>query len=157
MQNLWLFIQTQWSLSLALLVVLLLIGCVELIRQQRQEKTLSVLKLIQLLNREQAVIIDLRDAAVYAAAHIIGAVSLPYVDTAKELWQLYDKKLAQLRGKAVVLVCAKGVVSLKIAPQLRKHDFQVQVLDGGMQAWLAAEMPVITAKDPSKNITKLKD
>jgi rhodanese-related sulfurtransferase len=155
MHNLWLFIHSQWSLSLAVLVVVLLLVCVELIRYQRQEKAVSVLNLVQLLNRNQAMVVDLRDTEIYSGGHIIGAFSWPHVVNANQQIQLDDKKLQLLPDKPIVLVCAKGLLSVKLAPGLRKRGFQVQILAGGMQAWLAAEMPVVKAKVLTKNTKNL--
>jgi rhodanese-related sulfurtransferase len=91
---------------------------------------LSPQDMVQLMNREKAIVIDVCEPDEFARGHVIGAKNLP-------LGQLEDK-LAQL-----VMVCQVGARSARAAATARKLGFEnVQSLSGGLNAWQAASMPV---------------
>jgi rhodanese-related sulfurtransferase len=92
---------------------------------------------VRLINRERAVVIDVCEAAEFAAGHVVGARSVPLgvLDSSKDLPG--NKTLP------LVLVCASGVRARKAAGSLAKRGYQnTQVLAGGMQAWRQAGLPV---------------
>ncbi|WP_416546309.1 rhodanese-like domain-containing protein [Limnohabitans sp. DCL3] len=94
--------------------------------------------MVQLMNREKAIVIDVCEPEEFARGHVIGAKNLP-------LGQL-EEKLAQLvKNKAshVIMVCQVGARSARAAAAARKLGFEnVQSLAGGLKAWQAASMPV---------------
>jgi rhodanese-related sulfurtransferase len=137
MQDLSLFIQSHWTLSLLLGVLLLLLFVVELIRLKRAAQQLSPLQLIQLINHQNAAVIDLRPTAAFAKGHIIGALSLPLPEFKENA-----KKIDKMKARPVVLVCAKGLDSPKIASLLKNQGFTVHLLKGGIQNWIGADMPL---------------
>ncbi len=99
---------------------------------------LSPQDMVQLMNREKAVVIDVCSAEAFAQGHVIGAKNLP-------LGEL-DAKLAQVvKNKAtpVVMVCQVGARSARAAATAQKLGYEnVQSLAGGLKAWQAANMPV---------------
>ena len=99
---------------------------------------LSPQDMVQLMNREKAVVIDVCSAEEFAQGHVIGAKNLP-------LGEL-DAKLAQVvKNKAtpVVMVCQVGARSARAAATAQKLGYEnVQSLAGGLKAWQAANMPV---------------
>lgn len=92
---------------------------------------------VQAMNREKAVVIDVSEAAEFAAGHIPGARHVPLADLATSKALPSNKKLP------LVVVCARGQRAAKAAAQLRQmgHE-QAQVLSGGFQAWREANLPV---------------
>ena len=57
------------------------------------------------------------------------------------------KLLAQARQSPVVLVCRTGNASSNAAKVLKKAGFeQVFVLDGGLPAWQAADLPLVKGR-----------
>ena len=55
--------------------------------------------------------------------------------------------LAQARQSPVVLVCRTGNASSNAAKVLKKAGFeQVFVLDGGLPAWQAADLPLVKGR-----------
>ena len=67
------FITNHWELWLALVVVLLFIFINELLSQKKRAKELSPAAVIEMMNHENAIVIDLRDSATFRAGHIIDA------------------------------------------------------------------------------------
>lgn len=108
-----------------------------LLRQQGKGNTgLSVKEAVNLVNRENAVFVDLRPAQSYHAGSIPSARNLPADE--------FEQKAGTLpRNKPLILVCDTGRDSAKMAGVLRgKNTENVYTLAGGMGAWKADGMPV---------------
>lgn len=99
---------------------------------------LSAASAVQLINREKAVVIDVCGAEEYAAAHIVGAKSVPLAD-------LETRLPAVVKNKAVplLIVCASGARAQRAVGVAQKLGYaNAQLLSGGLKAWRAAGMPV---------------
>ena len=93
---------------------------------------------VQLINRERAVMIDVRDAAEYAAGHATGARNVP-------LDQLEQKLPATVKNKAlpVLLMCASGARAQRALATAKKLGYeQAQVVGGGLKSWKDANLPI---------------
>ena len=113
-----------------LITVALASGLALLFPALNKGQGLSPQDMVQLMNREKAIVIDVCEPDEFARGHVIGAKNLP-------LGQL-EEKLAQ-----VVMVCQVGARSARAAATARKLGFEnVQSLAGGLKAWQAASMPV---------------
>jgi rhodanese-related sulfurtransferase len=98
----------------------------------------STLQATQLINREDALVIDVRDADAYAKGHILGAKSVPLADLARRAGDLEKHK-----SKAVIVSCQNGDRSSAAAATLRERGFsRVHPLSGGFAAWQQAGLPV---------------
>ncbi len=107
---------------------------------QRRGEKVSVLQATQMINQGKTVIVDVRDAAEFAAGHVRDAKNIPL----KELQQRVAE-LEKFKSKAVVVVCQAGVQSSKATTQLKNAGFnEVYSLNGGLAAWQAQGLP--TAK-----------
>lgn len=92
---------------------------------------------VRLINREKGVLIDVCDAAEYAAGHPAGAKSIPLagLDGAKSL--------PSNKALPLILTCASGARAGRAAAQLRKQGYaKVVVLAGGNKAWAEASLPL---------------
>lgn len=93
------------------------------------------------INREKAVIVDVREPEEYVQGHIANAKNIP-------LSQL-DERLPQVaKNKAlpVVLVCEKGARAVRAQAQVKKLGYDhAQALAGGMKGWRDAGLPVTKA------------
>jgi rhodanese-related sulfurtransferase len=138
MQDIVLFMQHHGTLTMAFAIVLLLLIIIEFIRLRRGTNQISPAELTTLINRQNAVIVDLRAPEAYTSGHIVEAVSLP----SKDVDEKY-KKLEKFKSNPLVLVCATGLESQKAASILIKHGFNVFILAGGIRAWQTAEMPLV--------------
>jgi rhodanese-related sulfurtransferase len=134
------FIINHWGLWLALLVVLLLIFFNELLMQKNRAKELSPQAAINLINHENAIIVDLRDPEAFRSGHIIAAIRA----TAEDFSQ---QRMDKYKTKPLILVCARGLQSSQLVAKLKEQGFtNPMVLAGGMAAWQAAELPLIKGK-----------
>jgi rhodanese-related sulfurtransferase len=90
-----------------------------------------------LMNKQDALLIDLRDPSEYAAGHIIGARHIPFAEV--------DARAADLKrnkSKPVVVYCASGTRSAAAVAAFKKNGFeQVFSLSGGLAAWKQAGLP----------------
>ena len=98
----------------------------------------STLQATQLINREDALVIDVRDADAYAKGHILGAKSIPLAELARRAGDL-DKH----KSKTVIVSCQTGDRAAGAAATLRQSGFsRVHPLNGGFAAWQQAGLPV---------------
>jgi rhodanese-related sulfurtransferase len=91
-----------------------------------------------LVNREDALVVDVRDASEYAGGHVLGAKNVPLarIDAA-------GADLAKRKEKPVIVYCATGERAGKAAASLKKQGFtRVFNLSGGLKAWQDAGLPV---------------
>lgn len=132
------FVSNHVLLVFAASVVIIILFIVESIRTKRGNFNINPLQATQLMNHQNAVVIDIRDSNAYQNGHIIDALCM----TAAEISEL-SKKIEKLKGKAIIIVCQAGVESQKIAAFLLKHGYNAYSLAGGMRAWGNAQMPII--------------
>ena len=92
----------------------------------------------QLMNREDALVVDVRDPGEYGAGHILGAKNWP-LDHIDER----GGEAAKRKDKPVIVYCDTGDRTPKAAAALRKLGFtRVVNLSGGLPAWQQAGLPV---------------
>lgn len=126
--------------SIYFLIFLLVAGGLllyPLLRQQGKGNTgLTVKEAVNLVNRENAIFVDLRPLESYRGGSIPSARHLPAAD--------FEQKAGTLpRNKPLILVCDNGREAAKMAGVLRgKNTENVYTLAGGMGAWKADGMPV---------------
>ena len=103
--------------------------------------SLTATEAVQRINRDKAVIVDVREPEEYVTGHITNAKNIP-------LSQL-DERLPQVaKNKAlpVVLVCDKGSRAVRAEAAAKKLGYdKAQALAGGMKAWRDAGLPVVKA------------
>lgn len=105
-------------------------------------KRIGPSQLTALVNRDNALVIDLRAAADFAKGHIAGSKNVQMSQFDPE-----NKALAPAKALPVVLVCNVGQTAGVAAKRLRKAGFaNVAVLEGGIRAWLAADLPVVKGR-----------
>ncbi len=98
----------------------------------------GALEAVQLINRRDAVVLDVRDAADYAAGHIPNARNIPFVDLTKRL-----REIEKFKTRPIVVSCQSGARSPKVCGALRKLGFsEVFALRGGLAGWVEASLPV---------------
>lgn len=91
------------------------------------------------INRRKAAVIDLRPEGEFKAGHLPGAKYVPSNEIATRI-----EKLKLDRKNPLILVCETGVSSRKAVAEVQKLGFaEVATLDGGVQAWQAAALPLV--------------
>jgi rhodanese-related sulfurtransferase len=100
---------------------------------------ITTTNLVNLVNREGAVLVDIRDTKEYTAGHIAGAVSMPFSSIDARIGELEAHK-----DKPVVLVCKMGQHASASGRKFKDHGFEnVRRLSGGMAEWTANSLPVV--------------
>jgi rhodanese-related sulfurtransferase len=97
---------------------------------------IGTLQATRLMNDRNAVIVDVRPAAEFAAGHLPGARNLAADDLAK--------RGADLPAGPIIVVDATGGKAGKAAGALKAAGRQeVFTLEGGIQQWLQAGLPLV--------------
>jgi len=98
----------------------------------------TTLEATHLMNRGDALVIDVRPAAEYAGGHILGARNVPLAELDARAGEL-----AKYKAKPVIVHCGSGQSAGAAVATLKKHGFaQVVNLSGGFAAWQQAGLPV---------------
>lgn len=109
-----------------------------LVRRGTGGPWVTTLEATQLMNRNDAIVIDVRDAAEYARGHILGARNVPLAELERRAGEL-DKH----KSKPLIVHCGNGNRAGDAIAVLRKHGFgSVHNLAGGFAAWQQAGLPV---------------
>jgi rhodanese-related sulfurtransferase len=109
-----------------------------LTRGFRTGKDVSAMEAVQLINRRDAVVIDVRGAAEYAAGHITNARNVPEGELNERM-----KELERFRNRPIILACGTGSRSARAAALMQQQGFgEVFALRGGIAAWQQASMPL---------------
>ncbi|WP_149195158.1 rhodanese-like domain-containing protein [Luteimonas suaedae] len=125
-------------LSLALVGVTLALIATEVARLFRGYKGLRPAELTSLVNRDNALVVDLRPMADFEKGHIPGSKNVQMSQFDPE-----SKQLNTAKALPVVLVCKTGQTASGAASRLKKAGFeQVYVLDGGIAGWQQADLPL---------------
>lgn len=141
MQKFLIFVSEQWFLITLLAAAVAALAWLE---NRRAGKSISSHALTTMVNRDAAVVIDLRDKADFDNGHIVDAVNLPF-----SKWQLQHNAggktdLQQYGDKPLVLVCKMGQQSSYVAKRIQTEGAPaVYRLAGGLMEWQGAQMPLV--------------
>lgn len=128
-----------WVLSSAWLVVAFVLLSLQIKITAHGPKSLTTQMVTNLVNREEAVVIDIRGQADFNKGHIQGAVNVPLSkikDTTSDLEKYKDNP--------IIMVCANGIQVAAACQILRKAGFEkVHKLAGGMASWVGDNLPVV--------------
>ncbi len=99
---------------------------------------LTTTELTLAVNKESAVIIDIRDRADYEAGHIVDAINIPFSKIPES-----NQILSKHKDKMLILVDKMGQHSGAIGRELRRKEYRVSRLAGGMAEWQAQHLPTV--------------
>src|SRR5579859_4601768 len=108
-----------------------------LLRRTTGGPWVSTAQATHLINREDALLVDVREPGEFGAGHILGARNVPLarIDGSGDL--------AKRKDKPVIVYCEGGERAAKAAAALRKLGFsRVVNLNGGLPAWQQAGLPI---------------
>lgn len=107
-------------------------------RASRSGAEVGAFEAVQLINRRDAIVLDVRDTGEYAAGHIANARHLPEAQLADRV-----KELEKHKARPVIVSCRSGSRAPAVSAALRKHGFsEVFALRGGIAAWQQAGLPL---------------
>lgn len=93
-----------------------------------------------MMNREDAIVLDVRETSEWGSGHISGArhITLGQLDSRVS-------ELEKFKERPIIVVCATGNRSASACGNLKKHGFgKVFSLGGGVSAWRDASLPLTT-------------
>lgn len=111
----------------------------DFLRDAGASNGLSAVEATLLINRENAVVLDVRDAAEFAAGHIANARNIPLaeLDTRKA-------ELNRFKSKPLVVVCQSGTRATKAVAALHGAGFEKAAnLAGGLTLWQKDGYPLV--------------
>ena len=98
----------------------------------------TTLEATQMINRQDAPVIDVREEAEFAKGHIVGARHMPLAQL-----EARAKELHKYKSKPVIVCCETGNRSSSAMATLKKLGFEnVYNLSGGYAGWQQAGLPV---------------
>jgi rhodanese-related sulfurtransferase len=131
------FLAEQWiqAAALAALVVMLILH-----EMRKAGPSLSPQQAISLINTEEGVFVDLRDAAEFKKGHIVGAINIPAAKLTERM-----AELEKYRDKPIVLACKMGQQSGAASKQLKGAEYtRVYKMSGGMTEWGNLQLPTVS-------------
>lgn len=133
------FVVNHPVLFAALAAIIALIAWTEIRRLTSGAQNISPGEAVLMLNRENALLLDVREDAELAGGMIQGAKHIPLGALKQRLGELEPHK-----GKNIIIYCRSGHRSATACGLLRKHQFEkVYNLNGGVQAWQQANLPLV--------------
>lgn len=84
-------------------------------------------------NRDDFVIIDIRDAVSFEYGHIPGSINIPQNEVVERVKKFNEKK-------ELYICCKSGLLSEEVAEELNNAGFKAYNLKGGYLAWLKAHI-----------------
>jgi len=109
-----------------------------LIRGRVASGGVSAFQATLMINREDALVVDVRDAPSFAVGHIPNARNIPAEHFAGRVGEL-----VKFKKKPVIVCCQRGVSAKAACDSLAKAGFErVVKLAGGMDAWEQSGQPL---------------
>jgi len=109
-----------------------------LVRRTTGGPWVDTTRAIVLINRQDALVLDVRDPGDYGAGHILGAKNLPLARVEEGAGEIAKRK-----DRPVIVYDEDGQRTAKAAAALKRQGFtQVANLSGGIGAWRQAGLPV---------------
>lgn len=136
------FISNHNMLFIALAVVIILIAQTFISDATRKFKLVTTAEAINLINRENAAVIDVRAENEYKDGHIAEAVHIP-------LSKIKEKAdaLQKYATRPIVFYCKTGSFSSEASKAACKHGLSnIHSLKGGLMSWLDANLPLSKKK-----------
>ena len=96
-------------------------------------------ELVNLVNRDGALVVDVRDQKEFSEGHIVDAVNIPHAALPARLSEIERHK-----AKPIVVACKMGQHAGTAGTVLRKAGFEnVSRLKGGIMEWRNQNLPVV--------------
>ena len=132
------FIQNHLLLCAAAIIALVAIIVEEIRGKISGTPRLNPQEATFLINRENAVICDLRKNAIFSGGHILGSINIE-----RESVDAHIKKLEAHKSNPIILVDDIEANAVAVGNKLVKQGFaKINILAGGMVAWKDAHLPL---------------
>ena len=137
MQQFFTFIMDNWYLFLALIIIIALLIMNTVRSRLLGFQELKPAEAVQLMNREEPLVLDVRELNEFQEGHIRGALHIPVGELEGRIAELEEWK-----EKPILVYCRAGQRSARAGAILGRQGFKhLYKLDGGMMAWSSAHLP----------------
>lgn len=133
------FIGNHYILCAIFLGLLILLAITEI---RRGGRSIGSAQLTSWLNRDEAVIVDIRSSKDFGTGHITDSLNIPVDKFSSRMVELNKFK----ESKIIVIVDNQGQHSGAICRDLKKAGFNVAKLSGGVSNWKADGLPLVKKK-----------
>lgn len=106
--------------------------------KQRAGASVSPAQAIQMINKEDALVVDIRDKKDFSAGHLSNAKNIPFASLAGRMGELEPHK-----SHPLILVCKTGTTVSVASKMLKEKGFNAIRMSGGMMEWEAQKLPVV--------------
>ncbi|MBT8434152.1 MAG: rhodanese-like domain-containing protein [Gammaproteobacteria bacterium] len=125
-------------LVMAFAVLLALVFFNEMKIATQRFASLTPAAAVQLMNKEDVVVLDVREPSETVGGKIAKAIQIPVGALAKRV-----DELEKFKDKTLLVYCKSGARAGAACKELSKHGFdKVYSLNGGLLAWQDAHLPV---------------
>jgi rhodanese-related sulfurtransferase len=101
-------------------------------------KDIDTQEAVMLMNKQDALVVDIRTAEDFKKGHIINAKNIPMSQIDKGSFSAIEN----YKNKPIIVVCDAGTRSSGSANKLFKAGFEdIYNLSSGMGGWLSAKLP----------------
>jgi rhodanese-related sulfurtransferase len=136
--NFFVFVAQEWILVSILIVLVYVYYWRE---RSKSGVPLSAHEATLLLNKDSAVIVDLREVGDFRAGHIAGSINIPYSKIIAD-----SSELTAHKDKILILVDKLGQHAGTAGRKLGKEGYQVRRLSGGITEWQSQNLPLAKGK-----------
>ena len=92
------------------------------------ENKINYSQLKNILNTEEAVLIDIRSEQEYKEGHLKSAINIPFYDFTNSI----TKKITD-KNSCIIIYCQSGIKSSRVIKELKKLDYNnIYELEGGL-------------------------
>lgn len=132
------FAAETWYLFLAALIILGWLLGAEVLHRVRGISTVTPAQALQLINHEDAIVLDVRDSGDYKGGHILSARHIPTNTLTNRL-----NELTKFRDKPIIVYDRPGASAASACAVLKKNGLnKIHYLSGGLPAWQNANLPI---------------
>ena len=115
------------------------LGAIIVYHQRTSASSVGPQKAVMLINRQDAVVVDVRDKKEFETGHLVDSINIPLAKLKQRLTELKKHK-----EKPVVVVCKLGQHSGDAAKTLQEAGHaEVFKLAGGLTEWKAQSLPLV--------------
>lgn len=115
------------------------LGAILFYHQRTGGKSVGPAAAVTLINRRDAVVVDVRDKKEFESGHIVDSINIPMVKLSQRITELQKHK-----DKPIVVVCKLGQQSADAVKSLQAAGYsEVFKLAGGLTEWKAQSLPLV--------------
>lgn len=124
------FMVAAWVLTLVMFI---------LFERSKAGKAVTPAQATNLINKENAVIIDIRPKKEWDTGHITGAKHIPLADLDRKM-----DELIKFQQRPIIVVCNLGQAAGSATRKLKAAGYEKAVrLAGGMTEWKGQSLPIV--------------